>query len=277
MSKIFAVFTSNPNLVRCDLHRLQAEVSLKGPRPSNSVGLGTVAQDVVLLERLGTDAALPSLENLAGASGVDALLLHAQSLPLGMSPEENTQPFRARGWLFAHQGSVEGFAQFRGRLLSSLPPALQRQIRGESGSEAAFALFLKELKGKSRSEDPYEDSVVVARALGTVVRTLEQLAGEAGVLGKSTLNLVATNGRVMAAAHHGPMPLSYALLEGTDRCERCGLEGSGPAIQPLIQEHRARRTVAIASDLSGGNGWQALASGSALAVDRGLNVQTVSF
>ena len=80
---------------------------------------------------------------------------------------------------------------------------------------------------------------------------------------------------MLIATRYGSEPLYYALLEGTDRCERCGLDQANPDTQPLVREHRRRRTVAIASNLSRATGWIEIPNGTAIAVDRDLNVQTL--
>lgn len=274
MSKVLALFTSDPNLIRCELDRLKEHVALDKGGASNAVGMGSYAQDEVLLQRHPSDVDPKQLSEVWSGPESDAFIYHARTLPVGLSLEENTQPFRFRRWLFAHLGQLNGFSAMRTKLLSSLPEFLRRQIRGDTDSEAIFALFLKQLRDTGRTEDPHLEGGLAAQLLGKTVRALEQMATESGVTGRSVLSFVATNGRLLAATRYGPEPLYYTLLEGVDRCERCGIGASTPDTQPLVREHRRRRTVVIASHVAK-NGWIELPNGSALAVDRSLNVQTL--
>lgn len=270
---MLAVFTSDPNLMRCELARLREQVSLLDEPVSNAVGLGSYAQDEVLLQRYGSDVGLPPLDELWSGTESEAFLYRAQRLPVGLSLDDNTQPFRFRRWLFAHFGAVNGFEQIRSKVLSSIPEFLQRQIRGDTDSEVAFALFLKALRDTGRTEDPKLEGAVAAQLLAKTVRALEQFSSEAGATGKPTLNFAATNGRMLIATRSGPQPLHYALLEGSERCERCGLDAGAAESALLVREHRMRRTVAITTHARG-SGWIELSDRTALAVGRDLSIQT---
>lgn len=276
MSKVLAVLTSDPNLIRCELSRLAGEVALSTTPEANAVGLGSYAQEVVLLQRYASEQALPALDEL-GSPESEVVLYHSDRLPVGVSLEENTQPFRFRHWLFAHVGELSGFGDVRLKLISLLPEHLQRQLRGDTDSEAAFALFLKHLRDTGRTEDRGLDAVTGAQLLGKTARVLEDLVREAGATGRSTLNFVATNGRMLLASRSGPEPLYYRLLEGTDRCERCGLDASTSETLPLKRAHRRRRTVVVSSSPVRVAGWLEIPAGSVIAVDRSASVQTLTF
>jgi glutamine amidotransferase len=271
MSAVFAIYTSDPNLIRCELHRLKGSVQLDSEQPANAVG-GAYAQDDVLLRRYGAGVAPRFDSELWSGAESDAFLYHAQRLPVGLSLEENTQPFRFRRWLFAHAGALMDFPSMRTRVLASLPEFLQRQIRGDTGSEVAFALYLKLLRERGNDDQPIE-APLAAQLLGKTVRLLEQFSKDAGITSRSTLNLVATNGRLLVATRYGSEPLYYALLEGSDRCERCGLDSTTPNTQPLMLEHLRSRTVALTSRVTNPSGWIEIPEGTAIAVGKDLSVQ----
>ena len=52
MPSFAALFTSDPFLVRCELHRVREQFSLGGP--SDVVGVGAYEDSVVLLKRYGS-------------------------------------------------------------------------------------------------------------------------------------------------------------------------------------------------------------------------------
>ncbi|EAU61872.1 conserved hypothetical protein [Stigmatella aurantiaca DW4/3-1] len=204
-------------------------------------------------------------------SGV--LLFHAGKLPLGVSPEENTQPFRGRSWLFAHQGALEGFERLRAPLLEALPEFLRRQVRGVTDSEVVFAHFLKRLRETGRTEDPRLEAEVAGALLAGTAQELDRAAAKAGAVHTSQLNLVAANGHLLLATRWGEAPLYYTRLEGTEHCEVCGLEPSTPDTQPGGVAHRRRRAVVVASHVKRTAGWVELPQGTALAVSGDLQVR----
>jgi len=272
MSVALAVLTSDPNLVRCELHRLEGQVALQEEGRSNAVGIGAYSQDDVLLQRFPRDANL-TLESLAPKHESEALLFHGQRLPVGLSLEENTQPFRSRRWLFAHQGVVEGFDELRASLLAPVADFLKRQIRGETDSEVAFARFLQKLWDLGRADDPRLEAEVAGRLLAETARELSQASARAGAARTSTVNLLATNGFIVVATRLGDRPLSYTRLEGTDHCEVCGITSSTPESQPGVVAHRRRRSVVVASHVKRPAGWVELAEGTTLAVETDLSVR----
>jgi glutamine amidotransferase len=272
MSAVLAVLTSDPNLLRCQLRRLEGQVAVQAEPRANAVGVGTYADGEVLLRRLSSDAGL-TLDSLAPPHESGALIFHEGRLPVGLSLEENTQPFRARGWLFAHQGAVNGFDRLRASLLEELPDFLQRQVKGATDSEVAFAHFLRRLRDQGRMEDPRLEAEVAGAVLAETARELERAAAKAGAARTSLLNFVATNGRILVATRSGEAPLYYTRLEGTDRCEACGISPTTPETQPGVIAHRRQRAVVVSSHVKRTQGWVELAQGTALAVSEELQVR----
>jgi predicted glutamine amidotransferase len=272
MSVVLAVLTSDPNLLRCELERLKGQVALQAEPRANAVGVGTYADGEVLLRRLASDAGL-TLDSLVPPHESGALVFHAGRLPVGMSLEENTQPFRARNWLFAHQGALNGFERLRGSLLEELPDFLRWQINGATDSEVMFAHFLKLLKERGRTEDPRLEAQVAGLLLAETARDMERAAAQAGAARTSTLNFVATNGHFLLAARSGEAPLYYTRLESTDRCEVCGIGPKTPESQPALMAHRRQRVVVVASHVKRPAGWVELPQGTALVVSEDLQVQ----
>jgi predicted glutamine amidotransferase len=272
MSVVLAVLSSDPNLLKCELARLEGQVTLQAEPRANAVGVGAYADGEVLLRRLSSDVGL-TVRTLAPPHESAALVFHEGKLPVGMSLEDNTQPFRVRAWLFAHQGALKGFEQLRSSLLEQLPEFLRWQVKGATDSEVAFAHFLKHLREQGRLEDPRLEAEVAARLLVDTARELERASAQGGAARTSTLNFVATNGRILVATRSGDAPLYYTRLEGTDRCEVCGLTPATPETHPTMIAHRRHRAVVVASHVKRSQGWVELAQGTALAVSEDLQVR----
>jgi glutamine amidotransferase len=248
---------------------VREQFSLGGP--SDVVGVGAYEDSVVLLKRYG--GGIPRTD-LWDAPETDVVLFHSQPATTATSFDDNTQPFRLRQWLFAHAGAVDQAERVRERLLTMLPDFLQRAIRGTTLSEAIFFLFLAQLRDLGRMEDPALPAPLAAQLLLKTARTVEQVSSEVGGTSKSTLDLCATNGRILIAARLGAQPIHYKLLEGDAVCERCELTGTGKDSEPLVRDHRRRRSVVI-STRPVNHGWVEVADGSALAVDRKLAIQVL--
>ncbi|MBJ6765694.1 class II glutamine amidotransferase [Myxococcaceae bacterium JPH2] len=275
MSVVLAALTSDPNLLRCELLRLGGQVRLQGDATPNAVGVGSYAQEEVLLRRFRAETELTLARVLPDIES-EALLFHAQRLPMGLAHEENTQPFRARRWLFAHQGRVEGFERLRASLLAGLPDHLQRQVRGPTDSEVLFAVFLKHLRALGRTDDPRLEPEIAGDLLARTALEVARASAEAGVPRASNLNLLAANGAVLAATRLGELPLYYMRMEGSAACEACGVDARTSDIQPTLGAHRRQRTVVVASHLARPASWVELPSGATLVVGSDLQARTLT-
>ncbi|HVE87958.1 MAG TPA: class II glutamine amidotransferase, partial [Myxococcales bacterium] len=205
----------------------------------------------------------------------EALVYHASPLRPGRSPEQSAQPHRFRHWLFSHVGTINEWPHVRALLHAELPEYLQRHLQGDREGEGAFALFLKHLRDAGRMDDRMLDAITAARLLGQTVTRLQAMASQAGAARTSRLDFIATNQLMLLAARSGDAPLHYRLLEGMNRCERCGITETSSDLDPRVPAHRRVRSVAVATDLARPAGWLEIAKGSVLAADRNLGIHSV--
>jgi predicted glutamine amidotransferase len=276
MGALVAVLQNDPNLLQCQLKRLEAHALLRdGDRLPDAYGFGHYSGGSILLgKRPSGAAAALSLPDLVGKAESEAIVVHARRATVGKAKDENTQPFRYRRWLFAHDGTIEAFERVKPKLLAGLPDFLRRDVAGDTDSELAFHWFLKLLKDEGRLDDLDVDPQTVGRALARTVRQIEAWCREADVQKPCGLTFVATNGRCMAATRRAG-PLHYALLEGIVPCALHGLELSTPESDPRLRPHRLAKAVAFATRLGQTSGFIEVPEGSVVAVSRTLQV-TVS-
>jgi hypothetical protein len=275
MPVAFSVFTSDPNLLACELQQLADQVALVNGDRQNAVGVGHYGSDEVLLQRYRFDGRPREVWKLIPQPESEALVYHAGPLRPGDSLEETAQPYRFRHWLFCHVGAVNEWPRVRAMLQAELPEYLLRQLPGDRQGEAAFALFLKELRDAGRMDALMLDAMEAARLLGRSVNRLQALASQAGAARTSRLDVIATNQTMMLAARSGDAPLYYRLLEGIGRCDRCGITETSAEIDPKVLAHRRVRTVAVATDVAKPAGWLEVQKGSVLAADRNLSIHFV--
>lgn len=266
MPVTFAMYTSHPELLACQLARLESQVALADGPELNAVGIGSYAQEDVLLQRHAVDKVPGTLAAITPPEASEALLFQSQTLPPGTSLQDSAQPFRFRRWLFTFEGRLEAFESLRMALLESLPPYLQRQIGVGTQGEAAFSLFLKQLRDTGRTDDRRLDARRAAELLGKTARELQERSAAAGAALSSRMHLVASNAQLLLAARVGPSPLYYRLLEGADACVACGVNAKDSKLKPLARAHLISRAVCVASHLQPGARWLELPAGSVLGV-----------
>ena len=273
MGALVAILQNDPNLLRCQLHRLEASASLvDGDVLPDAYGFGHYAGGSVLLGKRPTGAPVAlSLPDLGGKVDSEALLVHARRATVGKAKDENTHPFRFRRWLFAHDGTIEGFELLKPKLVASLPDFLRRNIMGVTDSEHAFMLFLKVLKDEGHLDDLDLDAQVAGRALARTVKQIETWRREVGEQKPCRLTFVATNGRILVATRRGG-PLHYALLEGIVPCALDGITLETPESDPRVRPHRLVKAVVFATRLGRSNGFIEVPEGSAVSVSRTLQV-----
>ncbi len=277
MGALFAVLQNDPNLLRCQVARLEAHVALReADRLPDAYGFGYYkGSDVLLGKRPSGAPATFTLTQLAGGIESEAVVAHARIATVGAQKDENTHPFRFRRWLFAHDGTVEAFRDVKPRLLATLPDFLRRHAEGDTDSEHAFMLFLKHLREGGHLDDLDVEARTVGHALALTARDLETWSREAGGARASGLNFIATNGRVLAATRRG-RPLHYALLEGIAPCPSCGLELTTPDSDPRTRPHRQVKAVCFATLLLQPNGFLEVPEASVVSVSRSLQVSVSS-
>jgi glutamine amidotransferase len=273
MGALVAILQSDPNLMACQVARLRDLVSLAGPGLLPDVyGYGYYSESDVLLGKRPGGAPVPmGLPHLVGTVESEVLLVHAREASVGNFEERNTQPFRFRRWLFAHDGAIEGLEQVRPKLLESLPDFLRRNVQGETDSELAFMYFMKLLRDEGRLDDLELDAAAAGQALARTARQIDAWCREVGAQRPSALNFVATNGRVLAATRRG-RPLHYALFEGILPCPLDGIDASTPDSDPRVRPHRRVKAVCFATSVLQPGSFLEVPEASAVSVSRSLQV-----
>lgn len=269
MAHILALMSNDSSLLPCQVHRLRDRVRFGG---WDSMGMGYYLDDAVLVAKRPGDVGPRDVAALARTVRSPAFLAIARD---GGSrfDEDATDPFRFRQWLFAMDGSVQGFPDIRSKMLEGFPELVRRQLKTAVDREHVFGLFLRFLRERPRSDDPNLAAQEAARSLGNTVREIDRLERELGRPLPSPLALFATNGRIVIAVRRG-RPVFYTLQEGEGICEPCSLDGSSTQ-DPRVRAHRKGKAVALASEPVAGGGFIEVPDGSTVAVGRSLDI-TVS-
>lgn len=127
------------------------------------------------------------LADLARVVRTRALLAAVRSATAGCAPgEAAAAPFAHGRWLFSHNGALPGWPERYGPLAATLPPADLMSLEARSDSALLWALVLARLRAGAE----------LGEALAETVR-------EAAKYGDARLNLLATDGRSIAATAWG--------------------------------------------------------------------------
>jgi glutamine amidotransferase len=263
-SQVLALVTHDAALVQCELDRVRTAFPLESMSVS---GMGAWQDDHLIQRTFG--AGVPTSE-LWEAPDSEMVMLGSRVLGVGQEMDTAAQPFRFRQWMFCAVGELDRSPDVRERLWNELPEFLQAAVRGPTWEEVAFVRFLAELRAVGRMEDPQLDVPTTTACLSAAAKAIEQVSSAVGVARRPSFGLVASNGRVLAATRRGEQTLSYVLLEGRVECERHEISGDARDGQPLVRDHRRRRSVVLSS--SPGEGWVSLPDGATLGVERKLTV-----
>jgi glutamine amidotransferase len=240
LCRLFAFRANRPTRARAGLataaHSLlrQSCGDRRGECHGDGWGVGRFLDGQPVVTRSAGPAATgPLYRTLAEGVVTTTLLAHVRQASAGGVAERNCHPFRHGRWLFAHNGTLQGFADAPERLRRLVPAHLRGLVAGETDSEHAF-YFVLGLLGQTAADRP--DAAAAGRALAEAVARLAELF-PGGDAGPTRLNLVLTDGRVLAASRWG-----HTLF----RCEHRG--AAGPGGDGPAQPSPDYRAVFIASE-----------------------------
>ncbi len=242
MARLFGLIGNRADLagrvLELEKEALRVPPGLVAPGPL-SWGLGFYqGGDVLLRRRPNDDRASVDLAGLAKDIRSDLIVGHVRAATVGSSRTENTHPFRYREWLFAHTGSIDSYAKIRGRLLESIPEFLRKNVRGDTDSELLFHVVLSFLHDAGRLHDGGADPKTVRAALSSTASLVDHLIGEVGGRAGFPLNVVLTNGELVAALHRGAPDTDQA--DGTNKMAYRIVHGRGDLDQ-LVADDALRR------------------------------------
>ena len=82
---------------------------------------------------------------VSGVVASETVLAHVRKATQGEKSVLNCHPFQYGRWIFAHNGDIPEFSQYRDEILQLINPHLRRFVLGDTDSEVIFHLFLSEL------------------------------------------------------------------------------------------------------------------------------------
>jgi predicted glutamine amidotransferase len=200
----------------------------------------------------------PQYREHAEALASTTVLGHARRASAGSVAVRNSHPFLFGQWMFAHNGTLAGFAAGRDRLLEAVPHHLRQGIEGETDSEHAFRFVLARLERAAGSLDVPIDAGLAAREMAAAIRQLAELF-PSDATEPSKFNFLLTDGRILLASRWGH---SLSWLERRT--------GAAPIADGPVDRESASHAIAVASEPTSSEPWQELAERTLLVVDANL-------
>ncbi len=211
-----------------------------GEMPEVAHGLGAAHSD-------------PEFERVSGLLSSHAVLAHVRRASVGRVHLDNAHPFLHGPWAFAHNGTITDFSQHQRPLEAEIDPIFRSQLRGETDSERCFYIFMTRLRALSPAPRGL-DAESLAAALAQTMRVVAHLTDRADL--QSSLNFIATDGRLMAATRR------HRTLFISDR-----RRGHPLRSQSVADGARLEQLVIASEELTGEDHWHPVPEEWIVAID----------
>ncbi|MFH1435675.1 MAG: hypothetical protein ABIJ56_08160 [Pseudomonadota bacterium] len=132
----------------------------------------------------------------------------------------NMQPFRYRGWVYAQEGRIAGFARVKESLVAAMPDFLGRSLKGSSDAEVIFHLILSFLYDAGKLDSAQLDPMSIQTAMKHSLQFTGRMCAEFGCRPPAVSQLI-SNGIIMAGYCAGQSG-GIAVYEGRGKCDDCG-------------------------------------------------------
>jgi predicted glutamine amidotransferase len=195
-----------------------------------------------------------NLHNLAPVMQSGCVLAHVRAATRGFPVVQlNCHPFSYGPFSFAHNGAVRGFSEIRRTFTNRLSDEAFRSIVGSTDSEHIFALFMDHYRSINTDEDE-DRSEAMAEALMKTITDIVMMKKEAGIEGRSILNIAITDGISAVASRY--------IDINPDRAASLYIHSNGEIVcsngEYIFEEREMdRRSIIVASEpLNKDDGWQ---------------------
>jgi len=270
MCRLYGFYATEPTKVECTLvHAQNALIAqsfsdLSGYDHTHGWGVATFDKDGLDIEREAWAAYHGEHFERAAAKIYSRMVIaHVRRATVGGAAIENTHPFSDGKWVFAHNGTVPGFAAIRPLLLDQMGAKHRNAVKGETDSEHIFHYFLS-LIDDGRIDVDHDLPGAMERLVSDIARLAETHAP-----GKRTgLNIILSDGERLVGSRFN-RSLYYVDREGVYDCEICGF--------PHIHHDpdKAYRAIVVASEPITHEGWIEIPNHSIwqINMDDGIQIQ----
>ena len=174
-------------------------------------------------------------KRVSGVVSSQTVVAHIRKATLGNNNILNTHPFQFGKWIFAHNGNIKNFSNYREQLLKLIKPELRRFILGDTDSEIVFYLLLSKISEKSDITRDFSYQILrtsVEEGLEAIQKIVGEFETDEDAGNTETyFTFILTDGKMMIA-HHGGQELHYSTYKtkcfDRDRCPSFSKECEAP-------------------------------------------------
>lgn len=214
-------------------------------------------------------------KQVSGVVSSETVVAHIRNATLGKVSILNTHPFQHGPWIFAHNGNIRDFDNYRDEILSKIKPSLRRFILGSTDSEVLFYFMLSDLSDVFDISERNCPVNILQSSISKSIKKLSSIIGEYCINddGKNTetfLTFILTNGETMIA-HQGGKKLYYSTYKlkcsERDSCPHFSDECEAPT-----KSGKVNHLVFSSEPLHGDNTWIPLEVGQIVGVDGSMKL-----
>ena len=236
-------------------------------------GVAYYVSDVPHVIKSAEPAVADSLfQRVSGIVSSQTVLAHLRKATTGQLSMVNCHPFQYGQWVFAHNGQIPDFEDYRDAFLERVAPGLKRFVLGETDSEVLFYLLLTNLADRVELAHNSPRVDVLVEAVEETVEQVHDVVGDtcydSTEQGDLYLSFLLTNGSVMCG-HHGGKELYYSTHK--IRCsERDTCPSYSKICEMAVDSGRVNHMIFSSEPLEGENVWTEMHPGHIVGVDRGM-------
>lgn len=203
MCRLFGFRSAVTSKAHRSLIAAQNSLSHQARQHQHGWGIGYFTGDTAVIEQSITPASECSQFRRASQEvASQTMIVHVRKATVGSIVEENLHPFRYGRWLFAHNGTLYGFAQLQPHLRAQAWP--HTQARGTTDSETFFHFLLGQLADAGLDPEGV-DEVDVQRLAQTIWQALAKIRALSEQLGLQppVMNFLMSNGQLLLGNRSG--------------------------------------------------------------------------
>ncbi len=223
--------------------------------------------DAYLVKSDGPAADCSSFRRAADRLASDALIAHVRRATVGQVDTFNTHPFRNGRWIFAHNGTIAGFAAIEPWLQADTPAPLWQRRLGTTDSEAFFLNLLGHLE--AAGVDPEGNGAASGAAVAAVVRgRMAALRARATAAGEAApiVNFLLSNGRTFFA-HRAGRELWFATQKYHCRDALTCAEVHKPCLEAVRPVGRVNHLLVASERIGDEDHWEEVADDTLVELD----------
>ncbi|MDD9935520.1 MAG: class II glutamine amidotransferase [Myxococcales bacterium] len=206
---------------------------------------------------------------LSGVVSSETVLAHVRKATQGELNVLNCHPFQHGRWVFAHNGDIPGFSEYRDKLVSMVDPGLRRFILGDTDSEVVYHLLLTRMARCGPLSGPHTVSQAI-EALRDTLALVRDVCDGRGEDERCLLTAMFTDGDILVAAQGGKeLYLSTYKTRCADRDECPSLS---EVCEAPTESGRVNHCIISSEPLQGENVWEELRAGDVIGVDHDMQM-----